>query len=456
MRYESAQLRKHGSKWRGQLKYREYTGEWSTEDGEVFDSEEDALKHKREEELEKQPKRLFVWKSKSKVLDATGKRDAQNKLKEWRDKMEREAEDEVVREQNPAHGVTVAEYVAAYIAERAQGVTPTTVSGYKQLLNNVIAPAFEGVALADLDPAKVGAWLTDERERGKYTAVTIRKAFMLLKSATKQAVERDELPKDPTRTVKAPRPDEGKPNALDERGRGRVAAFLDIEPTDPASIAIRLALFCGMRRGEICGLRWRNVDTKGGVLSVVESVGMADKADLKGNASNLEFSGLYVKAPKNRKSARVVSFPASVGRALEARRAAMKADCMAAGVSFRDDMFVCGDVEGNPLHPHQLYRRWTATAEALGLVGTQGRAVTFHDLRHTYATTAIAHGIDVKTVSESMGHTNAAMTLNRYASADPDAARRATETLERAFEAERKAAEGAGEVIEMGKTGTED
>lgn len=395
------------------------------------------------------------WKKRERTLKARGKREAQREAEAWRDEMEREAEAEAERAANPTCYVTVAEYVEAFIAERAQSVTPTTVSGYRQLLNSLIRPAFGDTALADLTPAQVAAWLTSERDRGKYTAVTVRKAFMLLKSAMKQALEREEIAKDPTRTVKAPRPDEGKPNALDERGRGRVAAFLDIEPADPASVAIRLALFCGMRRGEICGLRWRNVDTEGRTLDVVESVGIADKADLKGNATNLDYSGLYVKAPKNRKSARKIAYPDSVAQALRARRVSMQADCMAAGIPFDQDMFVCGDIDGKPLHPHQLYRRWTATAEALGLVGTQGRAVTFHDLRHTYATTAIAHGIDVKTVSESMGHTNAAMTLNRYASADPDAARRATETLECAYAAEKKAAKGVGEVVELGKTGTE-
>ena len=152
--------------------------------------------------------------------------------------MEREAEAEAERAANPTCYVTVAEYMEAFIAERAQSVTPTTVSGYRQLLNSLIRPAFGDTALADLTPAQVAAWLTSERERGKYTAVTVRKAFMLLKSAMKQALEREEIAKDPTRTVKAPRPDEGKPNALDERGRGRVAAFLDIEPADPASVAI--------------------------------------------------------------------------------------------------------------------------------------------------------------------------------------------------------------------------
>ncbi len=401
------------------------------------------------------------WRTVSRTLKTTG-RDKGNSKRVYNaavseaDSIRARLNDEAARDSNPAHGATVAEYIGAYIAERAQSVTPTTVSGYRQLLNNVLRPALGDVALTDLNPSQVAAWLTSERESGRYTAVTIRKAFMLLKSAMKQAVERDMIAKDPTRTVKAPRPDEGKPNALDAKGRGRVAAFLDIDPTDPASIAIRLALFCGMRRGEICGLRWRNVDTDSRTLDVAESIGIADKGDLEGNATNLEYSGLYVKPPKNRKSARRVTYPATVAAALAARRAAMRAECMAAGVPFDDGMFVCGDITGRPMHPHALYRRWTATAEALGLVGTQGRAVTFHDLRHTYATTAIAHGIDVKTVSESMGHTNAAMTLNRYASADPDAARRATETLERAYAAEMAAASAAGEVIELGRTGTDE
>jgi len=63
------------------------------------------------------------------------------------------------------------------------------------------------------------------------------------------------------------------------------------------------------------------------------------------------------------------------------------------------------------------------------LVGTQGRVPTFHDLRHTFATAAIAEGVDVKTVSSILGHTNAAMTLNVYASADPAAKRAAAETI---------------------------
>ena len=91
----------------------------------------------------------------------------------------------------------------------------------------------------------------------------------------------------------------------------------------------------------------------------------------------------------------------------------------------------------------------------MGLLGTEGKTPTFHDVRHTYATTAIANGIDVKTVSNQMGHKDAAMTLNTYATVDPDAARRAAERMGDVIASNMRSAKGMGEVLEFGKTGTE-
>lgn len=79
--------------------------------------------------------------------------------------------------------------------------------------------------------------------------------------------------------------------------------------------------------------------------------------------------------------------------------------------------------------PHTLSKAWKSIADSMGLVGTQGRRPTFHDLRHTFATYAISEGIDVKTVSSILGHSSAAMTLNIYASADPASKRAAVETI---------------------------
>lgn len=417
MKYSSAQLVKQRGKWRGQLKYKDAEGK---------------------------------WRKVTKTLAAGGKREAQRELEAWRAEMEAEAAAQSGRKSD----ATVCEYVGRYIDENAGSVEATTASGYRTLLTHSIAPYIGDIELRELDPGTVAAWVADlSKDKSKATAT---KAFVLLRGALKVAVQRGVIPANPTDTVKRPKTDKGNPNALGEVERGRVAAYVDIQPEDPVSLAIRIALYTGMREGEICGLRWRNVDIEGKTLKVVESLGRARKDDIRRFGDRVEvFAGVYVKQPKNSGSVRTVAYPEGVAAALRARRAQMQMECMAVGVPFDASMFVCGTVDGKPMHPHNLWRRWDALVTAMGLVGTEGKPPTFHDLRHTYATAAIAAGVDVKTVSNQMGHSNAAMTLNTYASVDPDAARRAADRMGDVLGADAARAGSMGGVVELEKTGTE-
>lgn len=100
-----------------------------------------------------------------------------------------------------------------------------------------------------------------------------------------------------------------------------------------------------------------------------------------------------------------------------------------AGVTLSDtefgELYVCGTTEGRFLDITVLSRSWKSLAEAFNLIGTQGRRVTFHDLRHSFASRAIAEGADVKAVAAVLGHTDAHVTLNVYADADKESKRRA-------------------------------
>ena len=88
---------------------------------------------------------------------------------------------------------------------------------------------------------------------------------------------------------------------------------------------------------------------------------------------------------------------------LKARKDAQETELIIAGLEPSEErmsqIYVLGEVDGSFMKPHGLWRPWKALADSMGLVGTQGRRPTFHDLRHTFATFAIAEGIDVKTVS---------------------------------------------------------
>lgn len=417
MKYSSACLEaKKGGGFRGQLKYKDESGK---------------------------------WRKVTKALAAKGKRAAQAELEAWRAEMEAEAE----RRAGTAPGLTVAEYVGGYIDTRANHIEASSLTGYRGLLHNSIAPYIGDVELAELTVDDVEKWVAQLcRVKSRTTA---NKALVLLRSALSRAHERGIIPSDPTATVEKVKERRQRPNSLAARERGKVAAYVDIDPADPVSIAVRLALYTGMRRSEVCALRWRSVNTTSRTLKVVESLGAAsDKSikDAEGEDVTRPYADLYIKEPKTRGSKRTITYPASVAKALRARKAVVKAQAMAAGVPFDESWFVCGDADGKPLHPRELWRRWSAIVAAMGLVGTEGNPPTFHDLRHTYATTAIANGVDVKTVSNQMGHSNAAMTLNTYASADPDAAKRAADVMERALAAD-TAASAPAEVIQL--TGTD-
>ena len=429
--YTSAYLRKgRNGGWKGILKYKDEDGRWR--------------------QIEKR-------------LESPSKRAAQSELNAWRADMEALALESSGRKP----GQTVLDYLELYISEAAKSVEPSTVTGYRGLAQNVIGPYIGGVELGLLRPDDVSRWQEDVLAR--YSSASARKALVLLRAAMKQAVERDVLTKDPTRTVRAPKQATPKSNALDGRARGAVITFLDINPTSPVSVGIRIALYTGMRESEICALRWRHVDIASLSLRVEESFGRASKTDAKKySVTPICYSGLYLKEPKNRGSIRTVCFPKSLADVLKARWARMREECMRAGVPFDAGMYVLGSIEQysviregievrdfTPMHPHRLWERWRSVASDLELVGTEGKVPALHDLRHTFATAAIASGIDVKTVSSSMGHADAAMTLNRYASADPDAKRRAAEKLGEVFAAEARDAARPAEILRLDRTGTD-
>lgn len=399
--YKSAQLRTYKGSWRGQLKYKDSDGN---------------------------------WRNISKVLDAKGKREAQKELEAWHAEMEREAQFEL---KGYSKARTVGAFVAQYIdtLEHSETITTSTAYGYRKHLKYINAQ-FSKTLIGEIDPDTVQAWLNGMLNDG-YSTSTVKKTFNLLHAAYKDAVARRAIPYNPLGAVKAPKTKQQEPNALDREGMQRLVSYLDIAAETPTTLAIRLALVTGMREGEICGLRWRDVDLKAQIVRVRTVIGQTNTT--------------YVKEPKTRGSRRDIPIDEQTAALLKNRRMAMAEQCMEAGVPMAPELYVFGNIDGSYLKPNRLWRDWKAISSSLGLVGTEGKAPTFHDLRHTFATAAIASGADVKSVSSIMGHANAAMTLNIYASADAEAKRRTMESVSKVITEAPKEAE----ILALGKTGTE-
>lgn len=365
---------REGRPWQGVLKYRDDSGKWRQKTH-VFDRE-----------------------------TVRTKTQANAALQRWRTAEERDAR--AVDALMP-----VAEYVARYIdaREAAGELEASTVCDYRKTAKR-LEGALSGVALRDLGRKQVRAWKDGLVSTGLAPS-TVTKALRLLRMVCEQAVMDGDLPSNPAQGVRAPSLGSGRRtrNALSDASMDRLMGMLAEADNTSFTTAVQLAVRTGMRQGEICGLRWRDVDLANGRINVTHAIGQ-------------DGGHFYVKAPKNAGSTRSIAIPHDLGTVLGKRREAVE-EALASGGTRRGQrgyeaafgaLFVVGGMDGSFYTPTILSREWKALAVALGIVDTEGRRATFHDLRHSYATIAIAAGEDVAGVAGNLGHSQISTTLNMY------------------------------------------
>ena len=366
--------------------------------------------------VSKQPKPRKGYRGRLSFIDESGEKrvvtksfqvrtlsEAKRLLAKWHTDMNGAADEEAA---HARCGVTVTEMVRDHIdkAERAGSIEPSTVSGYLASLK--LIERMGDIDIRDLDRETVETWEGGLTESG-LSSSSVGKAHRLLKMVLARAVDSDIIDKNPMALVKPPKRKPVHPgiNALDKASRDRVTGILTSMRPCPLSVGAMLSLYTGMRREEVCGLRWQDVDLDRGVLWVRQAIGIGHGRP-------------YVKGAKTDR-VRDIAIPATLDRVLREWRGYQAPGCA----------YVIGDPMGF-CSPFVISREWGSFAKQFNVLGTEGRKCTFHDLRHTWATAAVAAGIDIKTVSSNLGHANAAMTLNIYASADPEAKRRAAEVMD--------------------------
>jgi integrase len=158
-----------------------------------------------------------------------------------------------------------------------------------------------------------------------------------------------------------------------------------------------LALGSGARRGEILGLRWQDLDLDAGAVTITRAIEETS-------------AGLAIKLPKTRHSRRVVSLAPVTIDVLRMHRRAQQEQWLALGWGkLSSEAFVFATVDGEIISPRSVSKAWERAAKRLGI------NANLHSLRHTHASTLIASGLDVLTVSRRLGHGSAAITLGVYA-----------------------------------------
>jgi integrase len=332
-------------------------------------------------------------------------REARDKLTELR----RAAE----RGQNlAAKPQTLAEWLDHWLAEikAHDGTRPSTLRRYEEVVRNHLVPVLGKVRLDKLAPLDVERLLA--ARRATVSPATLVKIHAVLRVALADAERRDLVPRNVARAVKAPTLAERERRALTiEEGR----ALLKLAEGDRFEAVFVLGLVMGLRRGEVLGLRWDDIDFGARVLHVRRALQRVDGA-------------LRLVETKTRGSRRPLPMPGLATRALERQRAQQAADRLAAGESWQSTGLVFTTRLGTPVEPRNVNRRFQQLRERAGLPWLR-----LHDLRHGCATFLLAHGIDPRTVMEILGHTTIRQTMDRYAHALPDRLRAAADTMDDAL-----------------------
>lgn len=394
--------------------------------------------------------------SKSSGRDATTKTAARRMLAEWREQVASDVRAVAGISVDPTS--TVRACVENYIDDRvALGkIRQSTATYYRNAAKRIYRYPLANMPINALTKPVVQMWVNDLAKA--LSGKSVKASFDLLDAVCKKVLGYDHNPcRRGDGGIELPRLSHnskkrgGRPNALSFDGVAKMNTLLDereasYEGVDQMALGARLALHTGMRAEEICGLRWKDVDLQSRTIHVRRVIERAeipitdDNGDpLRGKDRNVKTAYTeFESMPKSDSSSRDIPLDGEIVAMLDAHRAkvrALVAD-MFPNAESRPRLaalYVVGGIDGSFLSPYLLGKRWAKFSRSRDLMGTEGRAVTFHDLRHTAATRMLAGGIDVATVSHILGHAEVSVTLNRYTTSDERTKREAVQAMADVF-----------------------
>jgi len=311
--------------------------------------------------------------------------------------------------------LTVGRYVLdMWLPHIETKVRPPTAARYRSLLVLHVLPVIGSVKMAKLRPAHIQAML--DKVQKTVSARTTAHAYRPIYSALAEAVRLNLLNSNPAAAVRPPRaarPQLTVPSAPD------VVRLMNVTE-GWLHVAIVLAGSTGMRRGEVLALQWRAVDLDGATAEVslaLENVG-----------PRLEFT-----IPKTDRSRRKVSIPASTVAFLRRHRTDQVQRRMLLGAAWQGTDLVVERGDGGAIHPGLFSQRFHRLAKKEGLSG-----VRLHDLRHFYASELLRANVHPKVVSDQLGHSSVAFTMDTYSHLLPSMGKAAAEAIEASLSFERR------------------
>ena len=305
--------------------------------------------------------------------------------------------------------MTLGEWLDKWLDEyAAPAVRYNTVAGYRRMAG-YIKPILGDRQISSITTEDVQRMYRRLREHGrvkehpKYgwalSATTVRHVHSMLHLAMDAAVREHLTARNPTVGAVPPKAEPAPKRILTERELDTFMAAIRADESWYDFFYTEITT--GLRRGEICGLRWTDFDAKAGMLKVQRTIHTEDGRPVAG-------------ATKTGKGTRTILLPQGTAEVLRERKAK----------SYSEWIFPNPTKPELPLSPSSAYTHLKAILRKANLPD-----IRFHDLRHTFSTHALTSGVDAKTLSGILGHTNASFTLDTYTHVTGDMQKHAAEVV---------------------------
>lgn len=374
-------------------------------------------------------KRKQIWVS----TECTKRRDAERACRQYIANMENAAKEEEEQKakaeaQTQKADITLGEFLGRHYVDSEGPVTEvgwlqhartttarTTYRGYESIVRCHLIPKLGHIRLRDLTTQMIDQYyanaLKDGRVgkgKGALSPQTVRNHHAVLRSALNRAVAYQYIDHNPaknaappslknaieTNTTKPKRQPAKKMNILSPE---QVNTLLQTARDARIFLAVAIATMTGMRRGEVLALRWCDIDFEAKTITVMRNLQRSIDGDL------------IPDTPKTKSSIRQIDIPDLLVNELKRHREAAREECEMLAIEFDEEALITHRVDGKPLQPDNVTREFKQLLRRAGLPD-----VTFHDLRHTHATTLIRAGVPIKVVSERLGHSSVRVTMEIY------------------------------------------
>jgi len=288
---------------------------------------------------------------------------------------------------------TLGQYLRNWLVTKQIEMRPSAFRRVEEHVRLRLVPALGQMRLTKLAPQQIQTVYTESLTQGLAPS-TVRGMHFTLRNALETAVEQGTLSRNPAQAVKKPRQMRSEMQVLNAE---QARALIEAARGERLEALYLLALHTGMRQGELLGLRWKDVHLDLNSLHITTTV-------------SWDSTGYHFGEPKTKRSRRRIALSPAIVGVLLAHRTRQVEERLKAGAAWQDHGLVFPTLLGTPQSPSNIRTRSMNRI----LTRAQLPLVRFHDLRHTAATLALSANVNPKIVSEMLGHSSVAFTLDTY------------------------------------------